>query len=124
LPGPQTPTKLFIIDWELSHVGSLAMDLGQMFAELFELKHFKHIDAGIWLIESFMEGYGSIDEKMAFKTAVHIGVHLITWGSSVQGWGTKDQIEDVVRIGRDFVVNGWKRDRAFFEEGVLRCLFR
>jgi hypothetical protein len=94
-----------------------------MFAELFELKHFKNIDAGVWLIESFMKGYGSIDEETAFKAAVHVGLHLIVWGSRVQGWGTKEQVEGVVGIGRGLVVHGWKRDRVFFEGGVLGCLF-
>jgi hypothetical protein len=60
-----------------------------MFAELFELKHFKDIDAGVWLIEAFMKGYGRINEEMAFRVAIHVGVHLICWGSSVQGWGTE-----------------------------------
>jgi hypothetical protein len=94
-----------------------------MFAELFELKHFKNINAGIWLIESIMEGYGSIDEEMAFKAAVHVGLHLIVWGSRIQGWGTKEQVEGLVRIGRGFVVNGWKGNKSFFEGTVLGCLF-
>lgn len=115
---------LFVIDWELSHVSSLAFDLGQMFAELFELKHFKDIDAGVWLIEAFMQGYGEIDDDFAFRTAIHVGVHLICWGSRVQGWGTKEQVEKVVEVGRDFVVKGWEKDRAFFEVTALKCLFQ
>jgi hypothetical protein len=94
-----------------------------MFAELFEPKHFKNIDAGVWLIESFMEGYGNIDEETAFRAVVHMGLHFIVWRSRVQGWGTKEQVEAVVGIGRGFVVHGWKRDRGFFEGGVLGYLF-
>jgi hypothetical protein len=123
-PSPSSPLKLFIIDWELSQLSSIAFDLGQMFAELFELKHFKDIDAGVWLIESFMVGYGKIDEEMAFKTAIHVGVHLVYWGSTVQGWGTKDQVEAVVEVGRDWVVQGWEKNGRFFEGTVLGCLFK
>lgn len=117
------PLQLFIIDWELSHISSIAFDLGQMFAELFELKHFKDIDAGVWLIEEFMEGYGKIDEKPAYRIAIHVGAHLICWGSRVQGWGSKEQVEKVVEIGRDFVVNGWEKDREFFDGTALKGLF-
>ena len=114
---------MFVIDWELSQIGSIAFDLGQMFAELFELKHFKDIDAGVWLIESFMEGYGKLDEDLSFKTAIHVGAHLICWGSTVQGWGTREQVEAVVEIGKGYVVNGWKQNRDFFDVTPLRCLF-
>ncbi|XMA15802.1 hypothetical protein WAI453_008593 [Rhynchosporium graminicola] len=125
--GPSPDVKdaitVFIIDWELSQVASPAYDLGQMFAELFELKHFKDIDAGFWLIEAFMQGYGVIDEKLAFKTAIHAGTHLMCWGSRVQGWGTVEQVEGVVKVGRDWVIRAWESDRTFFQNGPLGCLF-
>lgn len=70
-----------------------------------------------------MQGYGYIEQDLAFETAIHVGTHLICWGSRVAGWGTQEQIEDVVRIGRDLVVRGWEKDTAFFEGTVLRCLF-
>ncbi|TVY93598.1 4-hydroxytryptamine kinase, partial [Lachnellula willkommii] len=123
LPGLEEPLKLFIIDWELSHLSDYAFDLGQMFAELFELKHFKGLDAGVWLIEAFMTGYGKLEEQVAFRTAIHVGAHLICWGSRVQGWGTQEQVEEVAEVGRDFVVKGWKKDRGYFEGTSLRSLF-
>lgn len=123
-PSPSEPLKLFIIDWELSQLSSIAFDLGQMFAELFELKHFKDIDAGTWLIEGFMEGYGMIDEALAFKTAIHVGTHLVCWGSRVQGWGTKEQVEAVVEVGRDWIVKAWEKDGKYFEGTALNCLFK
>ncbi|RDW88691.1 hypothetical protein BP6252_00723 [Coleophoma cylindrospora] len=121
--SPESPLKMFIIDWELSHIGSIAFDLGQMFAELFELKHFKSIDAGTELIAAFMQGYGRLPRDLAFRTAVHFGTHLICWGSSVQGWGTKEQVEKVVEIGRDFVTRAWAGDREWFVGSPLDCLF-
>lgn len=106
-----TRLEMFIIDWELSHLSSIAFDIGQMLAELYELKLFKDIDAGTWLMESFMLGYGKIDDELAFDIAIHMGVHLIVWGSRVEGWGTKEQIERVVEVGRNWVVAGWARDK-------------
>ncbi|TVY40253.1 4-hydroxytryptamine kinase [Lachnellula occidentalis] len=115
--------NIFVIDWELSHLSTAAFDLGQMIAELFELKHFKDIDAGIWIIEAFVKGYGRLDDEIAFRTAIHAGVHLICWGSRVQGWGTREQIEEVVEVGRGFVVKGWEKERGYFEGSALGCLF-
>lgn len=115
---------MFIVDWEMSHIGSRALDLGQMIAELYETKLFKNVDGGLWIMQGFLEGYGALDDEMAFRTAIHVGVHLICWGSRVPGWGTQKQIEEVVKVGRDLIVHGWKKDKDWFAEGSLSCLFK
>ncbi|CAI7613835.1 unnamed protein product [Penicillium discolor] len=120
----QSPTTIFIVDWELSQIGSRALDLGQMIAELYETKLFKNVDGGVWIIQGFLEGYGALEDEMAFRTAIHVGVHLICWGSRVPGWGTQKQIEEVVKLGRDLIVHGWRKDKAWFAEGTLSCLFK
>ncbi|RAL04967.1 uncharacterized protein BO80DRAFT_490598 [Aspergillus ibericus CBS 121593] len=116
-------TPLFIIDWELCHCGPRALDLGQMFAELYMLKHFKHIETGAWIIQGFMEGYQSLDDEMAFRVLIHVGVHFIAWGPLIAGWGTPRQVEDVVRLGRDLITKAWEKDKSWFD-GVWRLLFR
>lgn len=70
-----------------------------------------------------MDGYGKLEGDMNWKVVVYVGVHLICWGSRVQGWGTKEQVDGIVGVGRDWVVKGVERDRAFFETGPLGCLF-
>ncbi|KAK4871207.1 hypothetical protein LT330_000444 [Penicillium expansum] len=120
----QSDTKVFIVDWELSQIGSRALDLGQMIAELYETKLFKNLDGGVWIIQGFLEGYGALNDEMAFRTAIHVGVHLICWGSRVPGWGTQKQIEDVVKSGRDLIVHAWRKDKAWFAQGTLSCLFK
>jgi tRNA A-37 threonylcarbamoyl transferase component Bud32 len=118
-----TDHTLFVVDWELSHIGLRALDLGQMLAELFEAKHFKDIDAAVWIMQGLVERYELLTLDMAFRAATHVGVHLVCW-SVVPGWGTQQQIEEVVRIGRDFIVRGWQRDRDWFvDEGTLAFLF-
>lgn len=111
-----------------------------MIAELIELNYFKNIDVGVLLIEGIMKGYGSLHGgkygmkeftlrvcgagwTVAFRTAVHVGIHLICSGSRVRGWATEEQIRKVVELGRDFVINGWMEDTAFFEETALKCIF-
>ncbi|PYH89748.1 hypothetical protein BO71DRAFT_389018 [Aspergillus ellipticus CBS 707.79] len=112
---------LFIIDWELCHCGARALDLGQMFAELYLLKHFKDIDAGEWIIQGFMDGYQGLSDEMAFRALIHVGVHFICWGTRVSGWGTPEQVDDVARLGRDMILKAWERDRSWFG-GVWKFL--
>ncbi|OJI82397.1 hypothetical protein ASPTUDRAFT_192642 [Aspergillus tubingensis CBS 134.48] len=114
---------LFIIDWELCHCGARALDLGQMFAELYLLKHFKNIDAATWIIQGFMKGYQDLDDETAFRVLIHVGVHFIAWAPLIPGWGTSQQVEDAVRLGRDIVTKAWEKDRSWFE-GVWKSLFR
>ncbi|KAL5338442.1 kinase-like domain-containing protein [Aspergillus crustosus] len=124
LENPLPATPLFITDWELAQTGTRALDLGQMLAELYMLKHFKDIDAGLWVIQGIAEGYGDISSDVAFRTLIHVGVHLIFWGSTTAGWGSDEQVREVVRIGRDLVTKGWLKDRGGFEAGVWEGLFR
>lgn len=114
--------KMYVIDWELTHITSTAFDLGQMIGDLFETRHFKEIVAADWLIEGFMAGYGDLDDATAFRTAIQVGAHLICWGSR-SSKGTPEQTEAAMRIGKDFVVRGWEKDKSFFNGTVLRCLF-
>ncbi|KAL2813527.1 kinase-like domain-containing protein [Aspergillus granulosus] len=124
LDQPLPVTPLFITDWELAQVGSRALDLGQMIAELYMLKHFKDIDAGLWVIEGFAEGYQEISEEIAFRTLIHVGVHFIFWGSTVAGWGTPEQVRDLVRLGRDLITKAWEKDREAFKGEIWEALFR
>lgn len=95
-----------------------------MIAELYETTLFKEVDCGVWAVQGFLEGYGSLSDDMAFRTAIHVGVHLVVWGSRVAGWGSKEQIEEVVKVGRDLIVQGWNKNRAWFEGQALGSLFK
>lgn len=116
-------TPLFITDWELAQWGRRALDLGQMVAELYMLKHYKDIDAGLWIIEGFANGYASIPERRAFRTLIHAGVHLITFGSQVPGWGSKEQAMDLIKVGRDLLLDASKMEKEVFRGGPWECFF-
>ena len=112
-----------VIDWELAQLGVRPLDLAQMMAEFYFLKLFKDIDAGAWMIQGFVGGYGGVDEDFAFRTAIHIGAHLMWVGGTVPGWGDQKQVEAVVTVGRDVFIKAWQKDRTWFHGHVLECLF-
>ncbi|KAI1816217.1 kinase-like domain-containing protein [Poronia punctata] len=115
---------LFVIDWEMSQVGVPNLDVGQMIAELYEMKLYKDITAGLWIVEGFVQGYGRVSDDFAFRTAIQVGAHLISFGTSVQGWGTPEQVETVARTGRDIILHAWRKDGTWFESSDLACLFK
>ncbi|KAI1174200.1 kinase-like domain-containing protein [Nemania sp. FL0916] len=115
---------MFVIDWEMSQIGVPNLDIGQMIAELYEMKLFKNITAGLWMAQGFAEGYGAVSDDFAFRTAIQTGTHLIGFGTSVQGWGTPEQVEMVARTGRDIIVHAWQKDREWFMAGDLAFLFQ
>ncbi|KAI1331077.1 kinase-like domain-containing protein [Xylariaceae sp. FL0255] len=116
--------SVFVIDWELAQLGIPNLDLGQMVAEMYELKLYKNITAGLWMVQGFLRGYGTVTDEFAFRTAIQIGAHLVCFGTSVQGWGSQEQVEMVARTGRDIIVHAWNKDRKWFENSDLCCLFQ
>jgi hypothetical protein len=42
----------------------------------------------------------------------------------VPGWGSKEQIADVVKIGNDMVIGGWAKDKEWFENHGLGFFFK
>lgn len=125
-PGQQ-PNHLFIIDWELAQFGHRAIDVGGMMADLYERKHFKGSDAVIPAMQGFAQGYGRISDEMAFRTAIHAGVHLICW--HIRGNPTLPlsapikRVKSALKIGQDLILKGWEKDRRWFESSVLAPLF-
>lgn len=121
---PDRQVPLFVIDWEMCQLWKPQLDLGQMIAELYELYLYKNIDAGLWLIEGFLAGYGFVDDDFAFRTVLHVGTHLVGFGTIVPGWGDTEQTRTVLQIGKDIIVSASKKDREWFEAHDLAPLFR
>jgi thiamine kinase-like enzyme len=135
IPDPKTlenqqseGKNIFVIDWELAQYGRKEYDLGQMIGDLYERKHFKGVDSALRIMQGFVSGYGVLSDKMAFRTAIHAGVHLICWyirrDPNAPFTEAPEQIQDAIRIGTDFIVKGWMRDRTWFEASSLACLFK
>ncbi|KAF5616030.1 cytoplasmic trna 2-thiolation 2 [Fusarium tjaetaba] len=100
--GTHTPIR--IVDWEMVQIGVRPLDLGQAIAELWQLRLYKDIAAGEWLIQAFADGYGAVSDDFAYRTVIHVGVHLICLGSQTPGWGDAEQQKDVVRTGKEIIV--------------------
>ena len=119
--------KLYVIDWELAQFGHRAYDLGHMIGDLYEQKHFNNTDSAIACIRGFVEGYGELRDELAFRTAIHVGTQLIGGYNRRPKTGkhgaAEEQIVDMLRVAKDFVIKGWKRDRGWFESGPLAALF-
>lgn len=119
--GQLVPVR--IIDWEMAQVGVRAEDLGQLIAELWQLKLYKDIDAALWIIRGFVEGYGKVDADFIFRVLIHVGAHLVCIGSTTPGWGTPEEGQNIAKIGRDVLLNAWRKEAKAFEEHDLQCLF-
>lgn len=115
-------TSIRVVDWEMAQVGIRPEDLGQLIAELWQLKLYKDIDAGVWMIQGFVDGYGKVDADFAFRTLLHVGAHLVCFGSSTPNWGTPQQNEEVARKGRDVLLSAWGKDMKAFQGHDLECL--
>jgi thiamine kinase-like enzyme len=119
--------NLFVIDWELAQFGRKEYDLGQMIGDLYERKHFNDAGSALWILQGFVGGYGAITDEMAFRAAIHAGVHLICWYTrrdpNAPFKEPVEQIHGAIRTGTDFIVKGLARDRAWFKTSVLQCLF-
>ena len=116
-------SPIFVVDWEVTSLGVRVRDVGQMIAELYMLQLFKEIDAGEWFVEGYLAGYGKLSTEEAFRTVIHIGCHLVVIGGTVPGWGSSEDIAKVVAFGRDMIVNGWTKNKAWFDGGVLGAMF-
>ncbi|KAH8130415.1 hypothetical protein FP744_10000183 [Trichoderma asperellum] len=111
-----------VIDWEMAQVGVRAEDLGQIIAELWQLKLYKNIDATLWIIQGFVSGYGKVDSDFMFRVLIHVGAHLLCIGSTTPGWGTPEEGQEIAKAGRDVLLNAWKKDAGAFQGHDLQQL--
>jgi len=126
----QEDLKLFVVDWEFTQLGLRAYDIGQIIGDLCERKYFQNSDSAVWAIRGFIEGYGALGEEMVFRIAIHTGMQLICWckrGPPLHmrpEWSTPGLIAGVVKLGIEFIVKGWEKDRDGLENSVLKGLFK
>ncbi|KAI0544362.1 kinase-like domain-containing protein [Xylaria curta] len=120
--------KLFIVDWEFAQFGHRAYDIGQMIGDIYERGHFNGAEGAIPAIEGLIKGYGGLDNHdFAFRVAIHAGVHLIGWyirrAPTAPLRFPLERVTDAMRIGRDWILNGWQKDKEYFKSTPLALLF-
>ncbi|RSL64907.1 hypothetical protein CEP53_003900 [Fusarium sp. AF-6] len=116
----QSNISLFIVDWENAQLGLENLDHGEMIGELYSLWLSQKTDAALWVLQGYSDGLGPRPTDFIWRLAVQVGVHLLSFGTL---GSTASQSEDVARHGRDIIVNAWKKNRAWFGESELSCLF-
>jgi hypothetical protein len=98
-----------------------------MIGDLYERKLFSNIDIVMPVMQSVIEGYGELSDDLAFRAAIHAGVHLVGWYIRRPRTGPLMAPPEVIvaglTVGRDFILRGWEKDRKFFESSVLGSLF-
>ncbi|KAI1743897.1 kinase-like domain-containing protein [Xylaria scruposa] len=129
-PDTRLPSsvKLSIVDWEFAQFGHRAYDIGQMIGDIYERGHFNGAEGAIPAIEGFIKGYGRLDnDDFAFRVAIHAGVHLIGWyirrAPTAPLKFPLERVTGAMRIGRDWILNGWQKDREYFKSTPLALLF-
>ncbi|KAL3260599.1 hypothetical protein ABHI18_004441 [Aspergillus niger] len=115
--------SLSIIDWEVSHLGSVAIDLGQMLAELYVLTHFHSVTVASGMITQFIIGYGQLKDELAFRVALEFGVNLVLWPCREPSIRDEPLTERCVHLGKDMIVHAEEKDKLWFRDGVLDSIF-
>ncbi len=108
----------------MAQLGVQPEDFGQLVAELWQLKLYAGIDAGLWIIDGFAAGYGKVDAGFVFRAIVHVAAHLVGFGANTPGWGTLEQNKKVAMVGKETMMKAWKKDLQAFQGHDLECLFR
>lgn len=115
---------MFVVDWEVAHQGVPNLDVGQMIAELYQLSLCHTVKAGLWMAQGFCDGYGPVSEEFALRTAIHAGVHLLAIGTLDKGLDSPHRVKEVIKAGRNVIVEGYNKNKLGIEETVFACLFR
>ncbi|KAM0543455.1 hypothetical protein ACHAPJ_012319 [Fusarium lateritium] len=120
---PGAAKTVYVVDWENAQLGVPSLDHGEMLGEMYVLWLCNRIDAGLWMFQGYVEGLGPQSEASAWRNAIQLGVHLLSFGTLVSGWDTPEKVEDMARLARDIIVKAWNKDRAWFDQSDFECLF-
>lgn len=109
----------------MAQFGVPALDHGEMIGEMYALWLYKKIDAGLWMMQGYAEGLSECVHSNAstWRTILQVGCHLLSFATIAPGWGSPEQVEDVAKIGKEIVVNGWKNDHKWIQSSELACFF-
>jgi hypothetical protein len=140
------PTKILILDFEVSQLGSRPQDLAQCLAELYMVHHFHSSQAPLHVMRGLIQGYFSPTEipdkndptkmvtdptslwsekdrlNFALNTGMHFGIHLVVIPHRF-GWPKGEKLVECARFGNGCLVNGHDGNSRFFKDGPLHDLF-
>ncbi|KAF7293073.1 APH domain-containing protein [Mycena indigotica] len=118
--------KAFVVDWEVTKPGIPFLDFGQLAAELYTIGCF-HPEREEELRDA-LKAYGkayaksretSVDELFVRGAGSHLGAHLAVITPTVEGWGTREQVREVVKQGTEFILKGIEGDMVWLQDSVV-----
>lgn len=122
-----TTSNVFILDFEVSQLGSRSQDLAQCLAELYMVHHFFGADAPLQVMRGLVDGYfrsaqSVAGSALALQIAMHFGIHIVVipWR---YGWPKGDRLVECVRFGNNCLVHGFANDVDWFKGGPLGYVF-
>lgn len=78
-------------------------------------------------MEGFIQGYGPLSEELAYRVAIHAGVHLICWyyrrNRNAPLPYPLPIVLGALTLGRDLILKGWAKDKVWLQTTVLAPLF-
>jgi hypothetical protein len=120
----QGKTPVFIIDWELSQLGVRACDIAEVLADLYSLWLYQKIEAGLWIMQGFVETYGDANADSVYRTVIQVGARMMCQSLELPDWGDDESVKkEVVKLSGELIERAWQKDRTWFESGELAFLF-
>ncbi|KAJ5275293.1 hypothetical protein N7505_003838 [Penicillium chrysogenum] len=122
--SPGRPVTLAVVDWETCRYGSYAEDIALMMFSLYK-QHYLDSDNGgraMKMINGFIRGYGRLDQELAFRIAIQVGIRLFAW-TLYRPEVTNDDMEEITGISQHLIIKGSEKDQAWLEKSFVGCLF-
>ncbi|KAF7329590.1 APH domain-containing protein [Mycena kentingensis (nom. inval.)] len=121
--------KAFVVDWEVAKPGVPFLDWGQLAAELYTIGCFhpaRAAEIGVGL-DAYGRAYrdareSGVDEEFVRGAESHVGAHLAVITPTVTGWGTKEEVREVVKKGTEFMLKGLDGDIEWLKTSVVSGL--
>lgn len=126
--GTLTVERVYIVDWEVAKDGLEALDVGQFAGDTYKLCHFfPETEKSLSIVlTAFLEAYSRkrpVGHGFVKQAAVHVGAHLMTWGTMVPE-GTMGRKREIVVEGVEHMLGGYEGDRAWLKQSLVGGLCR
>ncbi|RAH55273.1 hypothetical protein BO85DRAFT_499076 [Aspergillus piperis CBS 112811] len=116
---------LCVVDWETCQFGSYMQDIARFIADIYVLSHFNGNEFSVQLMDGIMKGYRRLNEEELFQLAAYIGILLLNWEFVIvdDGPGGDELKMTIAAFAANVFLKACEKDREWFTNGDLRCLF-
>ncbi|BCS16305.1 hypothetical protein ALUC_80512S [Aspergillus luchuensis] len=116
---------LCLVDWETCQFGSYLQDIARFIADVYVLSHFNGNDFSVQLMNGIMKGYRRLNGEEIFQLAAYTGILLLNWEFVIvdDGPGGNELKMTIAAFAANVFLKACGKDREWFKNGDLRCLF-